>query len=125
MFCTPFISTCRPYSFAQSVEDSAAKLYGLHVLMNGVQNNENNYTRFICIMPIVVNALPTGYIAGDYWEPQWCRAVIINAHMNESKCKLAAGTHKLRFYGIDAGVVLQKIVVYRGELPQSYLGPEE
>ena len=26
-----------------------AKLYGLHVLMNGVQNNENNYTRFICI----------------------------------------------------------------------------
>jgi len=75
--------------------------------------------------PMVVNALPKGYIAGDYWEPQWCRAVIINAHINESKCKLAAGTHKLRFYGIDAGVVLQKIVIYRGELPQSYLGPEE
>ena len=75
--------------------------------------------------PIVVNALPKGYIAGDYWEPQWCRAVIINAHINESKCKLAAGTHKLRFYGIDAGVVLQKVVIYRGELPQSYLGPEE
>ena len=75
--------------------------------------------------PIVVNALPKGYIAGDYWEPQWCRAVIINAHVNESKVTLAAGTHKLRFYGIDAGVVLQKIVVYRGELPKSYLGPEE
>ncbi|MGN0135151.1 prephenate dehydratase domain-containing protein [Anaerotignum sp.] len=26
-----------------------AKLYGLNVLKNGVQNNENNYTRFICI----------------------------------------------------------------------------
>lgn len=26
-----------------------AKLYGLHVLKDGVQNNENNYTRFICI----------------------------------------------------------------------------
>ena len=26
-----------------------AKLYGLHVLQDGVQNNENNYTRFICI----------------------------------------------------------------------------
>ncbi|MBP3579372.1 MAG: hypothetical protein J6K15_14820, partial [Lachnospiraceae bacterium] len=75
--------------------------------------------------PMVVNALPKGYIAGDYWEPQWCRAVIINAHINESKCKLTAGAHKLRFYGIDAGVVLQKIVIYRGELPQSYLGPEE
>ena len=75
--------------------------------------------------PIVVNALPKGYIAGDYWEPQWCRAVIINAHINESKITLTAGTHTLRFYGIDAGVVLQKIVIYRGELPQSYLGPEE
>jgi len=75
--------------------------------------------------PIVVNALPSGYIAGDYWEWQWCRAVTINAHINESKVNLAAGTHKLRFYGIDAGVVLQKIVIYRGELPQSYLGPEE
>ena len=75
--------------------------------------------------PMVVNALPKGYIAGDYWEPQWCRAVEINAHINESKITLAADTHKLRFYGIDAGVVLQKIVIYRGELPQSYLGPEE
>nr|WP_294680546.1 bifunctional chorismate mutase/prephenate dehydratase [uncultured Anaerotignum sp.] len=26
-----------------------AKLYGLHVLQDGMQNNENNYTRFICI----------------------------------------------------------------------------
>ena len=75
--------------------------------------------------PIVVNALPKGYIAGDFWEWQWSRAVIINAHINESKVSLTAGTHKLRFYGIDAGVVLQKIVVYRGELPKSYLGPEE
>jgi hypothetical protein len=74
---------------------------------------------------MVVNALPKGYIAGDYWERQWCRAVVINAHMNENKVNLTAGTHKLRFYGIDAGVVLQKVVIYRGELPESYLGPEE
>lgn len=73
----------------------------------------------------VVNALPKGYIAGDYWEPQWCRAVEINAHIRESKVRLTAGAHKLRFYGIDAGLVLQKIVIYRGELPKSYLGPEE
>ena len=73
----------------------------------------------------VVNALPQGYIAGDYWEPQWCHAVEINAHIRESKVTLTAGSHKLRFYGIDAGLVLQKIVIYRGELPMSYLGPEE
>lgn len=73
----------------------------------------------------IVNALPEGYIAGDCWEPQWCRAVEINAHISESKHALEAGTHKLRFYGVDAGLVLQKIVIYRGELPKSYLGPEE
>ena len=73
----------------------------------------------------VVNALPKGYIAGDYWEWQWCRAVEINAHIRESKITLDAGAHKLRFYGIDAGLVLQKLVIYRGELPNSYLGPEE
>ena len=75
--------------------------------------------------PIIVNALPEGFIAGDYNEPQWCNAVTINAHVNENKVNLAAGNHKLRFYGIDAGVVLQKMVIYRGELPESYLGPEE
>lgn len=74
---------------------------------------------------VVVNALPNGYIAGDYWEWQWCRAVEINAHIRESKVTMKAGAHKLRFYGIDAGLVLQKLVVYRGELPKSYLGPEE
>ena len=73
----------------------------------------------------VVNALPNGYIAGDYWEWQWCRAVEINAHIRESKAALTAGSHTLRFYGIDAGLVLQKLVIYRGELPKSYLGPEE
>ena len=74
---------------------------------------------------VAVNALPQGYIAGNYWEWQWCRAVEINAHVKETKVMLEEGAHKLRFYGIDAGVVLQKIVIYRGELPKSYLGPEE
>ena len=74
---------------------------------------------------ITVNALPEGYISGDHRDPQWCHAVEINAHINESRVNLVAGAHKLRFYGIDAGVLLQKIIVYRGELPESYLGPEE
>ncbi len=73
----------------------------------------------------VVNALPKGYIAGDCFEWQWSRAVERNAHIKESRAALTAGAHKLRFYGIDAGLVLQKIVIYRGELPASYLGPEE
>ncbi len=72
----------------------------------------------------VVNALPKGFAAGNCYEWQWCRAVELNAHICESKATLAAGKHMLKFYGIDAGLILQKIVVYRGELPESYLGPE-
>lgn len=74
---------------------------------------------------VVVNALPKGYLAGDWSDWQWNRAVEINAHIKESRVELKEGMHKLRFYGIDAGLVLQKIVIYRGELPYSYLGPEE
>ncbi len=74
---------------------------------------------------VMVNALPKGYIAGSCYEWQWSRAVELNAHIKDTKLTLTEGAHKLRFYGIDAGLVLQKIVIYRGELPQSYLGPEE
>ncbi len=74
---------------------------------------------------VVVNALPEGYVAGDCYEPQWCRAVELNAHICKSPVHLTEGKHTLRFYGIDAGLLLQKLVIYRGELPESYLGPEE
>ena len=74
---------------------------------------------------IVINALPNGYVAGDCYEGQWCHAVEINAHICESALALSEGLHRLRFYGVDAGVVLQKLVVYREDLPVSYLGPAE
>ncbi len=38
---------------------------------------------------------------------------------------IAAGAHKLRIYGLDPGVTLQKIVIDNGGLLPSYLGPEE
>ena len=73
----------------------------------------------------VVNALSKGFAAGDWSTGNWCQGVIINAHICESKTSLTAGKHTLRFYGIDAGLVLEKLVLYQGTLPESYLGPEE
>ena len=35
------------------------------------------------------------------------------------------GRHVLKFWMVDPGVVLQRLVVHRGELPASYLGPPE
>ncbi|MNN81692.1 hypothetical protein D3C81_1985420 [compost metagenome] len=48
-----------------------------------------------------------------------------NIHMKTTTHALSAGIHTLRFYGLDAGVVLQKLVLSASPLPYSYFGPEE
>jgi hypothetical protein len=56
------------------------------------------------------------------WE-QW---VSDNINVEVSRHKLERpGEHVLKFWAVDPGVVLQKIVVETGELGPSYLGPPE
>ena len=38
---------------------------------------------------------------------------------------LKAGYNEIHVYGVDAGLVLQKLVLYRSGLAESYLGPQE
>lgn len=73
----------------------------------------------------IVDALPDNFVAGSYINDIWCDAVLNNIHIKTTKHKLTKGTHKLRFYGMDAGLVLQKLVLSREQLPYSYFGPEE
>ena len=75
--------------------------------------------------PIIADALPKDFIAGNHDNYVWCNAVLENIHVTSTTHKLAKGTHTLRFYGLDAGLVLQKLVLSKGELPYSYFGPEE
>ena len=59
-------------------------------------------------------------------ERTWARrvsdgvAVLVTEH-----AALTPGTHTLRFWPLDAGVVLQRLVVDAGGLKPSYLGPPE
>jgi hypothetical protein len=56
----------------------------------------------------------------------WARNVLDNATTGLSQHVLAtAGPHTLKIYGIDPGVVFDKIVVDAGGLHPSYLGPPE
>ncbi|MCE3199605.1 glycosyl hydrolase 115 family protein [Paenibacillus sonchi] len=75
--------------------------------------------------PVVADALPVGYEGGNHDNEPWCRAVMDNIHTPATAHVLAKGLHTLRFYGLDAGLVLQKLVLSAGPLPYSYLGPEE
>lgn len=55
---------------------------------------------------------------------KWEKAVADNIRIAVTKhAAKKAGPHKIRIWGIDPGVVIQRLVVTRGELPRSKLGP--
>jgi hypothetical protein len=54
----------------------------------------------------------------------WGGRVAANVHIATTpEFKLSAGNHRLRFYRIDPGIVLQKLVVRTNAVPDCYLGP--
>ncbi|MCI1186203.1 glycosyl hydrolase 115 family protein [Hymenobacter sp. DH14] len=56
----------------------------------------------------------------------WEQAVANNIILKTSQHSIAAaGPHVLKFWRVDPGVVLEKLVVSSGALPASYLGPPE
>ncbi|MCH5264273.1 MAG: glycosyl hydrolase 115 family protein [Lachnospiraceae bacterium] len=63
--------------------------------------------------------------AGHWHARDWAEGVLNNCHYGESRVSLAPGTHSITIYGVEAGLVLQKLVLYKGELPDSYFGPTE
>ncbi|PYG85629.1 glycosyl hydrolase family 115 (putative glucuronidase) [Ruminiclostridium sufflavum DSM 19573] len=74
---------------------------------------------------VIADALPPDFAAGDYDNDSWCKAVLENIHLTETKHFLTKGIHTLRLYGMDAGLVLQKLVLSGEKLPDSFFGPEE
>lgn len=66
-------------------------------------------------------------IGGGAWSnPKgWSKGVLNNCHYGITTHELNAGLNEIKFYGVEAGLVLQKLVLYKGELPESYLGPDE
>jgi hypothetical protein len=59
-------------------------------------------------------------------DPVWNKWVADNINIQISKHEIVkSGKHILKFWMIDPGVVLQKIVIDKGGMKQSYLGPAE
>jgi hypothetical protein len=60
------------------------------------------------------------------YPPYWNQAVMENIKLTTSEHILEEpGEHTLKFWMVDPGIVLQKIVVDTGGLKPSYLGPPE
>ncbi|MCM3633358.1 glycosyl hydrolase 115 family protein [Paenibacillus camelliae] len=73
--------------------------------------------------PVVVDTVSEHYTPGKTRD--WEQAVLNNAHLKTTAHQLTKGAHTLRIYHLDAGIVLQKLVLSRGSLPYSYFGPQE
>jgi len=74
--------------------------------------------------PQLIN-LHTG-LTPDNGNRPWEQAVAENIILKTSRHSVAAaGAHILKFWRVDPGVVLEKLVVSQGDLPASYLGPPE
>ncbi|MEJ0060117.1 MAG: glycosyl hydrolase 115 family protein [Terricaulis sp.] len=59
-------------------------------------------------------------------DANWERWVANNANVQTTRHHLdARGQHTLRIWLIDPGLVLERVLVVRGDLPPSYLGPPE
>jgi hypothetical protein len=72
--------------------------------------------------PQLIN-LHTG-LNPDNGNRPWERAVAENIILKTSQHNVAAaGPHVLKFWRVDPGVVLEKLVVSQGAVPASYLGP--
>ncbi len=62
----------------------------------------------------------------EEWKGKWAENVLRNASINRTIHTInEPGKHTLKFWVIDPGVALQKIVIDFGGLKPSYLGPSE
>lgn len=70
--------------------------------------------------PEVVNSQP------DLSNKAWDKAVADNVRATTTRLSvLSAGPHRVRLWRVDPGLVFERLVLSRGPVPASYLGPPE
>jgi hypothetical protein len=64
-------------------------------------------------------------VHSDESQATWAKRVSDGIMVHSTRHTLSAGAHTLKFWALDAGLVLQRLVVDAGGLKPSYLGPPE
>ncbi|UOB16135.1 glycosyl hydrolase 115 family protein [Abyssalbus ytuae] len=65
------------------------------------------------------------YVHADNSDSNWNTSVADNIKILTSQHEVKSGSHVLKFYMADSGLVLQKLVIETGALKKTYLGPPE
>ncbi len=75
----------------------------------------------------VLELIPGDFRAGENRDRRWARGVLDQIHSAKTLWNFGKGVQRLTIGALDAGVVLEKILIYRPGKPckESYLGPEE
>lgn len=78
-------------------------------------------------VPVKVQLVPADFRAGDTRDWRWCQGVLDQIRKVTVPITFAEGEQELTISALDAGVVLERIRIYKnkGDIKQSYLGPEE
>lgn len=74
-----------------------------------------------------VNSLPDGkYIsyAAD-GDNRWKDGILNNIHVSTSEEHMSEGLHKVRIYGMHAGLGVERLVISNKDIKESYLGPDK
>ncbi|OGU33395.1 MAG: glycosyl hydrolase [Ignavibacteria bacterium GWA2_35_9] len=76
--------------------------------------------------PQIINIITNPDPPDLHRDPVWSKWVAENINMQTSKHNIdKPGEHTLKFWMVDPGVVLQKLVIETGNIAPSYLGPPE
>lgn len=71
--------------------------------------------------------LSSTYRGGENGDRQWCEGVLDQIRVTKTELHFTGGVQKLTVGAMEAGMVLERILVYpmESKLPSSYLGPLE
>lgn len=74
-----------------------------------------------------VDLVAEDFRGGNWSDRNWCMQVLENINRSYTKISLREGKNKLCIKAMDAGVVLQRLLIYPQDhkIESAYLGPEE
>jgi len=75
----------------------------------------------------IIVTVPEDFRAGSPADARWCQGVLDNIRINKTTFKFEKGVREITISALEAGLVLERIVIYPKNKPplKSYLGPPE